>query len=814
MHIRNLTFFTRTAPWLSKALLPDFSGMLSRKGGQAMINYLTKMVILLRGKLTPQYVRIVISFLREIVVLRRRSGINFTVKYLKACQILLMQSVSKQPNRAPGQAFGAAVSRTRGGLPRIIPKAHRSLIRGGSEFHIRFWITMFGLYRVLSYRGRISISTIITPGVGLPTSLLAEACVAMTLMIAHFGLVFLLPNWKPFQLLTRSSSSHATKPLGPRCPGSHMLSLLGSLHAWINPSVQAGQNTGQLKDFNFVSNYLARRSGLTYFISLARNFLWGGSDLFPPVTSALGRLGFKQEPAGKVRVFAMVDPWSQWLLRPLHRAIFDMLRQIPFDATFDQLGKVAWFKTQITDQKIKKVYSFDLTAATDRLPILLQVTILSVFLPLPVAQAWGRFLTDRWYVLPRPVWNPRAMKLWSLGLKPGFNNFCQFLTSNLELRSNEVTAVRYAVGQPMGALSSWAMLALTHHCIVWMAAIRGRVPTSEVLYLVLGDDIVIAHSVIAKHYLEILQELGCPVNLTKSIVSHNGSFEFAKRFIWCGHDVSPISWAEMCIALLDVRVLLGLTEKLPYLRVSDILNFMGHGYKAVSRLHARYSRISRSMGRLLLYLSIPGSRFATQGSFTRWLLSARYNVFEGHALHALTRGWILGLLMKLFRTIKHPSLPLSSFAVRLLLIQYFGDPSKTAQNLIDEGKVITRSALDFLATGLWNFYYGPLREEMKYSQAEVQGQFMRKMMAAKAVKFSAGPSFLTSMDSVFAYFWEIEETLASPTGVNESLFNEITDVVTLNTCRELKWADQLRSQFPRLNVGFGTALRKGSTKMK
>lgn len=26
--------------------------------------------------------------------------------------------------------------------------------------------------------------------------------------------------------------------------------------------------------------------------------------------------------------------------------------------------------------------------------------------------------------------------------------------------------VRYAVGQPMGALSSWAMLALTHHFIV------------------------------------------------------------------------------------------------------------------------------------------------------------------------------------------------------------------------------------------------------------------------------------------------------------------------------------------------------------
>jgi len=36
--------------------------------------------------------------------------------------------------------------------------------------------------------------------------------------------------------------------------------------------------------------------------------------------------------------------------------------------------------------------------------------------------------------------------------------------------------VRYAVGQPMGALSSWAMLALTHHLIVAMAARRVGFP--------------------------------------------------------------------------------------------------------------------------------------------------------------------------------------------------------------------------------------------------------------------------------------------------------------------------------------------------
>nr|USC27721.1 MAG: RNA dependent RNA polymerase [Mitoviridae sp. gcode 1] len=563
-----------------------------------------------------------------------------------------------------------------------------------------------------------------------------------------------------------------------------------------------------------MANYVARVPGLAYFVGALRSLLWGGSDLFPPCTGATGRLGFKQEPAGKVRVFAMVDPWSQWLLRPLHKAIFGMLQQVPFDATFDQLGKVTWFTNQVTTRKIKKIYSYDLTAATDRLPILLQVTILSVFLPLSVAQAWGRFLTERWYVLPKPVWNPRAMRLWSLVVKPG-TPFCRFRYPGAERRANEVQAVRYAVGQPMGALSSWAMLALTHHCIVWMAAIRGRVPTSDVLYLVLGDDIVIANSTVARCYLEILSELGCPVNLTKSIVSHNGSFEFAKRFIFGGLDVSPISWAEMSIALIDIRVLLGLVQKLPYLRISAILNFMGHGYKAVSKVSARYSRISRSMGRLLLYLSIPGSSRSKMTSFTRWLMSARFNVFEGHVFHKDVRGWILQLLMKLLRTIKYPGLPLSEYAVRSLLLDYFGDPKAKANlQLIESGSILTMGALDFLTQNLWKFFYGPLCEEMKYSSAESRGRFMKGMMTAKTVPFSSGPIYYDSMDTVFNLFWEMEEALSTQSGTNESLFNDITDVVTLNRCRELNWADQLRSQFPRLNIGFSASLRKGSTKAK
>jgi len=36
------------------------------------------------------------------------------------------------------------------------------------------------------------------------------------------------------------------------------------------------------------------------------------------VASRIGQLSLKEEAAGKVRVFAMVDIWTQSLLKPLH----------------------------------------------------------------------------------------------------------------------------------------------------------------------------------------------------------------------------------------------------------------------------------------------------------------------------------------------------------------------------------------------------------------------------------------------------------------------------------------------------------------
>jgi len=135
-----------------------------------------------------------------------------------------------------------------------------------------------------------------------------------------------------------------------------------------------------------------------------------------------GKLGLKDEPAGKVRVFAMVDPITQWVLNPLHKAIFSILRDIPMDGTFNQLRPVyRLFRLS----GVRKFFSLDLSAATDRLPVALQARLLDrAVKDIPFfGQKWAALLIARDYRIS--------------SVKYGVSG-----------------KLRYSVGQPMGALSS------------------------------------------------------------------------------------------------------------------------------------------------------------------------------------------------------------------------------------------------------------------------------------------------------------------------------------------------------------------------
>jgi hypothetical protein len=205
----------------------------------------------------------------------------------------------------------------------------------------------------------------------------------------------------------------------------------------------------------------------------------------------LGKLTALQEGAGKVRIVAITDWWTQMLFRPLHDMLFATLRLISQDGTHDQWEPVK--KWVIPRLRLGlPCFSFDLSSATDRLPVAAQEQILCLVIGKFLARAW-RILLDRdWWFQGNPI--------------------------------------RYAVGQPMGAYSSWAMLAIMHHIVVQVAALRSGWVGWFPFYAIIGDDIVIADKGVADHYLALMRTFGVSISLHKSIVSESGLLEFAKRW--------------------------------------------------------------------------------------------------------------------------------------------------------------------------------------------------------------------------------------------------------------------------------------------
>lgn len=308
----------------------------------------------------------------------------------------------------------------------------------------------------------------------------------------------------------------------------------------------------------------------------------------------IGKLGFKSEPAGKIRVFAMVDNVTQSVLKPVHDMLFFILGKLPTDGTFDQLRPAK----ALVARGLTEFYSFDLSAATDRFPVALQHAVMVMILGQRLAGLWIKFLVERDYIVPR------------------------FIGPKWPVPNGTPEKVRYLAGQPMGALTSWAAFSLTHHILVQYAAYKAFGVVEFFLdYALLGDDIVIAHKKVAQIYLALLSEIGVEHGLAKSLISTTGGFEFAKRTFVAGKDASPISLLAIGIAKADPSVL---EQTLTFASVDSLgkalrvgAKILGYGYRTVARLPAVLQTRSRLQG-LAILLSRPGSPWGLPAK--DWLL--------------------------------------------------------------------------------------------------------------------------------------------------------------------------------------------------
>lgn len=254
---------------------------------------------------------------------------------------------------------------------------------------------------------------------------------------------------------------------------------------------------------------------------------------------------------GKTRVIAIGDYFSQTVLKPFHSYLFSVLRRVRQDCTFNQ-GE---FITKLANAKV--FYSMDLSNATDRFPIDAITAVLSGHFDSNYLKAWKDVM----------VGYP-------------FN------------KGNSQESIRYEVGNPMGFYSSWASFAVAHHFVVFLACKRLKRNWREAIYVLLGDDIVIADKDIAMEYREILTDLGVEVSVQKTHTSEH-TYEFAKRWIHKGSEISPYpvgGWREVCNRYnLSVNFLQTLSAKgwVPSKGIVSVIS----GWATLTKKPGRFRRV-------------------------------------------------------------------------------------------------------------------------------------------------------------------------------------------------------------------------------
>lgn len=506
-----------------------------------LVRSFNRMVLVVLGRYTKGWSITAFVLAKAVYRLYKSNGPAYCSAYLKVCNTALLNYLGTDLKliRHSPIMYKPRCSLTREGLPRIILTKHRKIIRKGgpeAEKVVRLYLTLFGFYRTyINKTSRPDLTQIWTGG-GIE-EITGEELFSTTPNLVpgehdaeddlkdwlqYYFPEFIMTQFRNFPSeITLGFSWKPTWSGGPntrKTPFQTTVNVLRhDLNHWrwdltrrLSPALEKKRASfyhlisTQLYPFRTIQLPLEDKSPCE-----GASFLGLVSELGTPIEGRWGTLGKKLEGGGKVRVFAMLDSIRQALLRPIHNWLMSALRIIPNDGTYNQLGPLY----RLRDKKIKRMFSFDLTAATDRFPIFLQSRVLQGF------------------------FGPRITLIWEYLMELPFD--VPFVKKKLQ--------VFFEIGQPLGAYSSWAAFSLTHHAFVQYCAQKAGLSNSVWFrdYAILGDDVIIAHERTARIYKELMLVQGVRISAHKTIVSNNGSCEFAKRFLWKGTDISPISFKEV-----------------------------------------------------------------------------------------------------------------------------------------------------------------------------------------------------------------------------------------------------------------------------
>lgn len=423
----------------------------------------------------------------RIIKIWDKSGSQFLYPYLKEVMRITTRRMAKLTVIPSSKTF---VKIDELGFPTIIPKRLVSILNDRSNrSYIIGILTFLSIYRILNVKVKPSLDSIISPFTGkyrtLDRDILSHCITGLGWRVD----VERIRSFNNFKLISMMSA-------GPNSLKAIMGSGLDALALAHQPHIL-------ISLIRYMINYSLM--GIFYSIWLLILILLLSpyyliSRLVGAKKPIIGKLSVVYDQAGKARIVAITNYWVQLALKPLHDCLSSLLRGNKNDGTFNQEKPFNDLLERVNKDQI--LYGFDLSSATDRLPIDIQRDILTQL-----------------------GFNG---KLWMQTL--GFNWIPSF---------GDKTPVKYSVGQPMGAYSSFNMLAITHHVIVQAAAVKSNHVLPFKDYCILGDDIVIANDKIALNYQEIISDLGVEMSLQKSIISKDFT-EFAKKLRGKKYDFTPI----------------------------------------------------------------------------------------------------------------------------------------------------------------------------------------------------------------------------------------------------------------------------------
>jgi hypothetical protein len=493
------------------------------------------------------------------------------------------------------------------GLPKLIPSYIRLLVMQGDELAISAVLFALDTPKMFVYLGADKTSTITEPSTALPSlveRLSEDSNIITDILLSVYSVPkdnSVIPNkW------AAPSNPNQPQRLGKFTyffsnkvgPNGHALlgSMLDALALLSSPTLpyikeycelvfapkfydnilKLGNIAGEFKSF-LVNIYSSDIPGGLSGESLAvrRKELESSGDKFRQsfddinLEKALhpkeGRIGRVVTSHGKVRLIAIPSYFLQVMFKPIHDLIFGILKSLPTDSTFDQKAGLK----RIQDIGGSRLRSFDLSAATDRVPLLIQIPVLAVLFTIHgYSKSQSRKISNTWGKIIQTI---------------------PFFLSKRNSRTGLIGRyLKYGCGHPMGTYSSWAAFTITHHLLVQICAYLvlmfgeqaehnlfgthsiDSVVSSQYLesckahdscfsklwyvsYQMLGDDIVFfANSKfeldVSNLYLVLMQYIGVEIHPLKGFDSSNASFEFCKEFVRGGRLLTAFKWGEWAAA--------------------------------------------------------------------------------------------------------------------------------------------------------------------------------------------------------------------------------------------------------------------------